>query len=182
MADAQQWPPFEVQQSLQRLSDLQSLVKSLHELQDCRNEDVVSNLARLLVVRCSGHLEVVSSSCILSFIERHSESVVSDYARNQYKKWQNPTPDNLKNLLSSISNIAREEFSSYMSTERATIDLSAEIGSMVKERGKIAHGDNDSVTPRKALQFYQDTVQVSYWFTEYFKPLGKADNSLCRRQ
>lgn len=181
MTEVQEWPPHEVQQSMQRLDDLEGLVQSLLEQQESCNDDVVSSLAKLLVIRCSGHLEVTSSSCILCFIERHSESVVSDYARSQYKKWQNPNPDNLKRILSSISNVASVAFSSYMANGKDTVDLSAEIGSMVKERGKIAHGDNDSVTPRKALQFYRATLQVSDWFIDYFRPSGDADNSLCKQ-
>lgn len=181
MTEVQEWPPYEVQQSLQRLDDLGDLVKSLLEQQGSCNEDIISNLAKLLVIRCSGHLEVTSSSCVLCFIERHSEPVVSDYARSLYKRWQNPNPNNLNKILSSVSNIASGAFSIYMANGKDTIDLSAEIGSMVKERGKIAHGDNDSVTPRKALRFYRATLQVSAWFIDYFRPSGDADNSLCKQ-
>ena len=44
MTEVQEWPPYDVQQSLQRLDDLECLVRSLLEQQGSCNEDIISKI------------------------------------------------------------------------------------------------------------------------------------------
>lgn len=170
------WPPYKVQQSERRLAELHATLSDAMEHEESDSDaDLSSYLAKLLVVRSSGHLEVVSSSCLLAFFERHSEPVAANYIQTTYRTWKSPKPEDLKSTLAHMAPAAKEDFSSFLKNDKDGIDLSSEIGSMVSERGKISHGENDSITPNKALRYYISTMKLSKWFVEYFEPNGKAD-------
>lgn len=170
------WPPHKVQQSLQRLRDLKQLLDKKQAEKQADDDAVTSNLAKLLVVCCSGHLEVVSSSCIIEFMSRHADPLVSEYVHSQYKTWQSPKLEQLKKTLSSVSKTIANDFEDFLSKDSYGKDnFLSEIGSLVDQRNRISHGDNDSVTERKAFQYYDAMNKISDWFISYFQPSGSAD-------
>lgn len=168
------WPPYLVAQSSNRLRELKETVDRISSLKDEAYDDVLAGLAYLLVVRCSGHLEVVSSNCFISYMSRHSKDVVSSYIENSYKDWQKANLENLKKLLSHVSDDVSKSFVEFLENHGST-DSKSELGSLIKERGLISHGKNSSVTFRKALDYYDLSVCISDWFIECFRPDGLAD-------
>lgn len=174
MCAVETWPPYTVTQSANRLKELKETVDKISSLKDESFDDVLSGLAYLLVVRCSGHLEVVSSRCFISYMSRHSKDVVSSYIENSYKDWQKANLENLKKLLSHVSDDVTNRFLEFLESNEST-DLKSELGSLIKERSLISHGKNSSVTFRKALDYYNLTVCISDWFIRCFQPDGLAD-------
>lgn len=167
------WPPNEARQSLSNLLSLRDLLSKCFKEND-RYFDQVPELAKLLVIRSCGHLEVVSTSCFLAFVDRHSNSVVSGYVSQTYRSWTSPEPKNLRNLLNRLSKKSGEQFAAFLELQGQ--EFSSELGSLVDKRKKIAHGQNENVTARTALQYCAEAVAVGEWFVEYFRPNGDADD------
>lgn len=170
------WPPFKLKKSRERVEELSQNVTHMAESRSEANQYILSELSRLLVVRCSGHLEVTFSECFLSFVSRHSRTTVSNYVSKTFKAWQNPKPENISKALEHIDPVFKQDFRDFIDANGGV--LSSDIGSMVSERCKVSHGDNDTVTFRRAKQYCESALTVSDWIIEYFKPNGNADASV----
>lgn len=172
MPDAEKWPPYTVIRSENRLKELHSVIEHL-KIDADPADPAITELSRLLVVRSCGHLETTFSCCFLKYIERHASKTVADYVEGTFKKWQSPKPDNIKNNLRKMSPAIEERLRNFLTQDGR--DYSAELGSLVNERDRISHGDNDRVTIRSSENYYKIALEISEWFLAEFSPGGAAD-------
>lgn len=173
------WPPYEVDRSRERLDSLFGITEQLLSDGGDSVEQILPEISRLLVVRCSGHIETTLSCCFLAFVARHSKSVIAGYIEGTYKKWQNPKPEYIKQLFHKVSPELELSFAAFLNNDDTNYGSS--LGSLVSERDKISHGDNDRVTARSAMNYYRVTIAITDWLLLTFEPEGKADELVKQR-
>ena len=167
------WPPHIVRGSRERIEELRDTVLDLADMRSDDNQYIISELSRMLVVRCSGHLEVTFSECFLAFVERHSKSTICNYVNKTFRNWQNPSPKSMRDALKNIDEELSSVFFDFVNADGGA--LSSDVGTMVQQRCRISHGDNDQVTFRMSQRYCEAALTVSEWIVECFKPNGRAD-------
>lgn len=174
------WPPQEVLRSTADIEELHDLISSNRDKHINPNENEL--LARFLIVRCTGHIEIVSTECFLDFLVRRSNHPVGEYLRESYLSWQTPNRDNLGKTLKRASSGLSDEFQSFLKTDDGGIRIGERLTALTKARAAIAHGKNTTITVSTALDYYDFTLRFSDWFQNSFRPGGLADNIVdCKR-
>ena len=178
MSSTQTWPPQEVIRSRSDLDELYDLVASNRKRRV--NSDDNEMLARFLILRCCGHIEIITTECFLGFLTRRSSQPVTEYLRSSYLSWQTPNADNLKKTLNKASSNLCSMLADYLKTEFGSTNskVSEKLSELTRTRGAIAHGKNTPVTAEKSLELYTFTIDFSDWYINFFKPGGQAE-TLC---
>lgn len=78
------------------------------------------------------------------------------------------TPKQLQDFLGSFDLAWGEELASYLAEDDGA--RANDLGALVAARKKIAHGDGEQVTTRKALQWSSTADDVSGWLVRRFDP------------
>ena len=131
-------------------------------------ETLVEWLARLLVVRSCGYLEQVVREIALGYIAQRSGGYVEAFAVSWVPEGKNPWPDYLvrwvgrfdKNLADDLDDLLEDD------DER----LRREVSFLVDRRNRIAHGLNEGIGGRKALDLKNVACEMAEWFTIQFDP------------
>ena len=165
MPTAVVWPSQFLQNQDKKFRGLLALVE--HPPADIPDE-VTQALARFLVVRTCGYLEKTVQQCCIEYVERKSGSRVRSFARSWLDRLTNPDPDRLQALVArfdpALSADLRDLF------DRDDGELRREISLLVEKRNKIAHGENEGIGARKALDLAVHARTVSDWFVLNFNP------------
>jgi hypothetical protein len=161
------WPPLEVVALERRLNELAELVGSKNEH---ISEEVRSWLARLLLVRSCGYLEQVVVEVQRAYVRGKSGGLVRSFALTWLERTRNPTPDTLLESLGRFDSDLRDDFQNFL--EREDSRLHRELSFLVDRRNKIAHGMNESITPRKSLAMKEVAVEIADWFILRLRPAG----------
>jgi hypothetical protein len=160
-----QWPPKLVS-SLER--SLQQLAKSVRELPSQRSDDEQVWLSRFLVVRTCGYLEQVIYETARDYVREKSGGLVRSFASSWLAKTRNPTPDNMLELVGRFDAGLERDLREMLEADQG--HLYREISFLVDRRNKIAHGLNESVNTRKALDLLNETEKIAEWFIANLKP------------
>jgi hypothetical protein len=151
------WPPRGVPQSE---SSLNSLVEAV-SAPDGRSSDEQMWLTRFLVVRACGYLEQVVNTCAVAHVEARSGGTVRTFALSWLSRSQNPSHENLLNLIRRFDGDIRDELSSML--EENSGELKHELSALVTQRHKIAHGLNEGMGARRALELVDTAKHVADW-------------------
>jgi hypothetical protein len=162
------WPPLEITRIEQKLNELAALLED--EIREEPSGPVPAWLARLLVVRSCGFLEQVVLIVSQTFVTESSWGYVRTFARSAIPVSRNPSPEK---LLEWVGRFATE----WEVDLRTTLDddderLGRELAFLVDRRNKIAHGLNEGITGRKALDLKIVAGEVADWFLLRFNPTG----------
>ncbi|MCK9897207.1 HEPN domain-containing protein [Frankia sp. AgB32] len=163
---AEVWPPTETRIILDRLSELAALVQDQARVAD--NQEVVSWLARLLVIRSCGYLEQTVAGTFRAYTGRLSYGHVRNFSLGWLDRTQNPTPAALETLAGRFDQGLRQELSALLDADDGR--LRRELATLVDRRNRIAHGLNESVGVRKALELHGVACEVADWFILRFGP------------
>ena len=175
MPDNYDWPTTEYLNSLSDLKDFEQLLSS--DLGRADLIDEVDALGKYLIIRSCGHIEIASSECVLSFLERHTNKSLDKYIRSTYKTYRSPNVDNLSDSLKKIGKSVFEDFKTYMSEQQSSNGEknSDTLKQLVDARNKIAHGKSIVETQKDSLIYSVFAEELGRWYEEYFKPGGNAD-------
>ena len=159
------WPSLPITNLKSSLNDVRGLVATPAHGQ---NDDVTRALSSLLVVRASGYLEQVVIECFRAYTNSKSISRVAAFAVSWISYGQNPTPGKLEDLIRKMDGDWAHELSGLFDDDDQR--LRREISLLVDKRNKIAHGQQEGISARKALSLADDAVDVADWFVDRFDP------------
>jgi len=159
------WPP---QDLIPLERGLDELANSIRERPRDRTDDEQIWLTRYLVVRSCGYLEQVLYSTTISHIEHSSGGTAKSYALSWLSRSINPTPDNVHTTLGRFDPSMAAEFKIWLDDNRG--ELNNELSSLVARRHGIAHGLNEGMGSRRALELYIVCKQVADWLILRLNP------------
>lgn len=165
MTSRSSWPPYGVGPLL---GGLNQLANCIAESDDRLHDDERIWLTRFFVVRTCGYLEQVVFDTARAYIDAKSGGPVRTFARSWIEKSRNPTPDNLLALVGRFDNNMREELSDLL--DENDRELYREISFLVDRRNKIAHGLNEGLGSRRALELKTHAERVADWFILRLNP------------
>lgn len=160
------WPPVEVTRNHLRLVELGELLEDA--MRKGESELVSGWLARLLVVRSCGYLEQVVAEVARGFILKRSGGLVRSFAHAAIPAAKNPWPESLLDWVGRFDRSLQDDLRDVFDEDDQR--LRRELGLLVDRRNKIAHGLNEGVTERKALNLQIVACEVADWFVLRFNP------------
>lgn len=132
------------------------------------NEDIVRELARFLVIRSCGFLEQVSTECCKYYIRQKSDPRSSSFASSWLERTRNPSPENLIDLVRRFDPAWSDELRQVLDEDDER--LRREASFLVDRRNRIAHGENERVSARKAIDLCEVSQEITDWFLQRFDP------------
>jgi hypothetical protein len=100
-----------------------------------------ADFARYLCVLLTGYLEKAISELLIQHARQQSSAAIQRYVRSSLERFQNPSVGKIINLFEKFSEDWRDDLKGFLVDERA-----AAIGSVLKERNRIAHGDDSDIS------------------------------------
>ena len=159
------WPP----------QDLAPLEKTLDELAESvrnppkgRSDDEQIWLTRFLIVRSCGYLEQVLYESTIGHIEYRAGGTARAYALSWLSRSINPSPENVLRTLGRFDAMIADEFQDWLSDNGG--ELNNELSSLVARRNGIAHGLNEGMGSRRALDLYSVCKLVADWLILRLNP------------
>jgi hypothetical protein len=159
------WPPPGV---VQRRGDLLSVQKTLRTFDFAADLFAEQCMARYLTVRSAGYLEAVRDDVSDEFCAVRSPLEVVNRVRHHLRIGLGVTPQQLITFVGSF----RAEWSTELELFLSEDDnlRKNRLGALVAARKKIAHGDGESVTTRKALSWAETADEIGDWLIKRFDP------------
>lgn len=164
---AQQWPPWAVTSSRAELDRLASALKD----RDSKVHPVEwsSWLARLLVVRSCGFVELSLRETLRGYVDGASGGFVRSFSLSYLERTPNPNPGAVSALLGRFDPSLGDEFQLHIAKDDSRLKRELEL--MVDRRNKIAHGESENITQSKSLTLYGAACEVSDWFVLRLNPI-----------
>lgn len=135
---------------------------------DVMDDDITRNLARFLVVRSCGFLEQVAEDRCIAYLTAKSHPRVVAFGTSWFGTGRNPTPGNLVKLVGRFDPSWGQSLQDLFDKDDEL--LKREIAFLVDRRNKIAHGRNEGIATRKALDLAASATEVAGWFIDYVDP------------
>ncbi|MCV7179545.1 HEPN domain-containing protein [Mycolicibacterium sphagni] len=159
------WPPHEVHQSKRRLIQLRDTVDRLAPETD---DDIKSSLARFLAVRSCGHIEFTFDECLSQYASVKAHPNIANYIREGLFTGRNPRPGVLVERLRTLNQEWANDLELFLHEDDKL--RARELSLLVDRRNGISHGQNEGLTPRKALDLVKLALDVADWITERLHP------------
>lgn len=158
------WPPWVVSSSEKRLDDLVEAVRS----DDSRDMDEQIWLTRFLVVCACGYLEQVVQQVVTGYIHGRVTGTVKSFSLSWMGKSRNPSPENLLDIVGRFDGDWRDELQAMLDANDG--HLNQELLMLISRRNQIAHGLNEGLNSRKAIELVLVSKQLADWFVRRFDP------------
>lgn len=158
------WPPREVTALERRLDELVEVVMDDHE----RSIDEQGYLARFLVIRASGYLEQVAYETLRGHLSVRSNGMVRSFSLSWIERSRNPSAYNLLEIVGRLDATLRNDLDALLDADDAR--MKRELGYLLHCRNLIAHGMNESVGTRRALDLVDLTKELADWFIRRLNP------------
>lgn len=159
------WPPSELRQLERGLDDLADAVKNPPSH---RTDDEQIWLTRLLLVRSCGYLEQVMHQCVTRHLEWKSGGTARSYALSWLERSINPSIANVARTLGRFDQSMADEFERLLDDNDS--ELRRELAILVAKRHGIAHGLNDGLGSRRALELYGVAKYTADWLILTLSP------------
>lgn len=157
------WPPWEVEQSRERLCALRSVVDQVGV-----SEEVQGPLARFLTVRSCGHVEFTFDQCLSEFASRNSHPAIAAHVKVGLFRGRNPRPHDVADRMRVLQSKWGDELDEALDENDGY--WRRELALLVDRRNSIAHGQNEGVTTRKAIDLAGVALDIGDWITVRLKP------------
>ncbi len=158
------WPPYPLGSLEQNLDALANAVR----IQGDRTDDEQIWLTRFLVVRSCGYIEQVAHQCTIAHIEAKSGATVRAFALSWMSRSRNPSPENLLQLLGRFDTNLMNEFTEMLDENDS--ELRRDLSVLVVRRHGIAHGLNEGLGSRRALELVAVAKYVADWLILVLNP------------
>lgn len=166
MAEIARWPPAVVVSLRQSLDELAELVIQVNRQGDADRE--ASWLARLLVIRSCGFLEQVVLQVGLELTHGKSGGPVRNFSLSWIPSHQNPSPERILDWVGRFDPAWSAELREVLDAEDE--EVRRELSLLVDRRNRIAHGLNEGIGVKKALELKETASTVADWFVLRFNP------------
>lgn len=159
------WPSLHIVNLERALDDLEHLVDAPpHDQPD----EISRAMARFLVVRTCGFIEqVIEESCRAYMISKATPAVAR-FGSSWLGRGMNPSPERMIALVNRFDTVWGTELEDLLKADDEF--LARELAFLVDRRNKIAHGLNEGIGARKALDLKSAAVSVTDWFILRFNP------------
>lgn len=147
------WPPQAVSQKRVEQRQLYQVVENF----DGPSEVQIA-LSRFLVIRTAGYVESVRDELASAHAERTAAPRVHHRVRQSLSSGLGVKPKQLEDFLGSFDREWRSTFSNRI--DAGDMRLRNNLGALVSDRGKIAHGHGEQVTIRKALTWADSAEEI----------------------
>jgi hypothetical protein len=164
VARTQRWPPVSLGLLEKQLDQLVEAVKTPGD----RSVDEQVWLTRFLVIRTCGYLEQVVHTTVTDHLWNTCGGTARSFALSWMNKSRNPSLDNLYRIIGRLDDKMLDELETLLESDNGA--LKEQISSLVGRRNGIAHGLNDGLSSRKALEMVEDAKQVASWFILNLEP------------
>lgn len=164
------WPPWSILSLETRLDLLAEAVRQppVRQPNDRDDDQIQIWLTRFLVVRTCGYLEQVVQESVISHLHSTAGGTVKSFALSWMAKSRNPSPDNLLDIVGRFDGSWRIELQELLDADDRF--LYRELAMLVQRRHQIAHGLNEGIGPRKALDLVTVAKTLADWFIRRFNP------------
>ncbi len=159
------WPSLRLSNLERSLSRVAALVE---QPSTGEADDVTRALSRFLVIRTCGHLERTVQECCRAYLDNKSFGRVKDFSHSWLKRFDNPTPERLLELVGRFDSSLKGELEALFDENDG--ELRREIGLLLVKRNAIAHGENEGIGSRKALELLNYSKILTDWFIRNFDP------------
>lgn len=165
MSWAGAWPSPILKQSRDSLIDLYALVDAGSA---SGSDTVLAQLSRLLVIRATGHIEFTLEQSLVHFASAKSHPHVANYILSTVFHGRTVKPHIFLERIKDIDGSWAEELTSFLNEDDQL--LYRELAFMVDRRNKLAHGQNQGIGVRKALDLANVALVIGDWLTETIDP------------
>lgn len=162
------WPPATVVSLQQSLDELAELVEEIRRKGDPDAEREAGWLARFLVVRSCGYLEQVIAEVAQGLAEARAGGVIRSFALSWLPPTRNPSPEQILQWVGRFNAAWSAELEELLMANDE--ELNRELSLLLDRRNRIAHGLNEGITVRKALDLKHTACTLSDWFILRFNP------------
>ena len=159
------WPSLPIQNLEKSLDSLVLLVRD----HDPSDDEIMAQLARFLVVRISGYLEQVIEECCKAYLKSKSSPEAASFGESWLGRGRNPRPGALREFVKKFDNQNWIDDLEALLNENDE-DIHRQLAFLVASRNKIAHGESESVTVRKALDLVDPAKRTAEWFISTLDP------------
>jgi len=156
------WPTIEMRD---RLSDLQNTATELRALKPGSGL-IELCVARYLIIRSAGYLETIRDDSAEYFVQATSHPFAVNKINLHLRRGLSAAPNDLIDFTKSFSPTWSADLKAKMAKDEQR--LSQAIGSLVKTRKLIAHGQSDSVNRGQALEWAKAAEELGAWFIDTF--------------
>lgn len=125
-------------------------------------------LTRFYVVRACGYLEQVVKETVTAHIEARAGGTVRTFALSWLTRSRTPSPENLCEVLGRLDGNMRHDLEDYLDAEDGHVRR--ELSLLVHRRHHIAHGLNEGLGTKKALELGQLAKDLADWFIRVLNP------------
>jgi hypothetical protein len=165
MTKSVRWPP----QDLGRLERaLDELAEAVRDRPKYRSDDEQVWLVRFLVVRSCGYLEQVMHLCAMGHLQELSHGTARSYSLSWLARSINPSVENIRNTMGRFDAGFVDEFDTMLAADHGA--LANDLGALVTKRHAIAHGANDGLGDRRALDLYEMAKKLADWMMRRLNP------------
>lgn len=164
-ASSHGWPPASIRQ---RQIDHLALEQVVRQLPQTTPDLVERSLVRYLVVRSAGLLESVRDDAASLYCQRVGPARLHRRVASGLGGGLGVHPRQLLDFIGSFDGTWRDGLQLLLEEEDGR--RSNDLGALVNARKKIAHGDGDQVTARKALQWSATATELAKWLIKCFDP------------
>jgi hypothetical protein len=158
MTKSVRWPPSE----LARLeASLDELAESVREKPENRSDQEQAWLVKFLIVRSCGYMEQVMHICATGHLREKSYGTAKSYSLSWLSRSINPSAENILSTLGRFDAEFADEFREMLDKDNGS--LANDLGALITKRHAIAHGENEGLGARRALDLYETAKQVADW-------------------
>lgn len=159
------WPPASIRQ---RQKDHGELEQAVRQLTQATPDLIERSMARYLVIRSAGLVESVRDDAASLYSQRVGHPRLHRRISTGLNVGLGVSPKQLLEFVASFDGDWRDELQILLDENDAR--RSNHLGALVAARKKIAHGDGDQVTARKALQWSETAAELAGWVITRFDP------------
>lgn len=158
------WPPWNVT-SLER--QLDSLAAAVRTPGDRPDEEQIW-LTRFLVVRACGYLEQAVHEVVIGHLRSRSAGMIRSFSVSWMSRSRNPSPENLLEVVGRFDTSMQHELEQKLNADDGMVRR--ELSLLVHRRHHIAHGENEGLGSRKALDLVDLAKDLADWFILALRP------------
>jgi len=121
------------------------------------DEEFQSHFAKYICILCSGFMENAVELIYSDFIKRitTSEELIL-FIESNLQKILNPNSEKLKNIVETFNKSWKKDLNDFLQID----EKSAALNYIIKQRHKIAHGEDSLVTLGKIRDYHLKTVEI----------------------
>ena len=119
--------------------------------------EMQSHWARYLCIRVSGFLEFAVSTMYKNYAKDKAAPFVVNYVNKQLSGFQNPNMEKILNITRAFSADWAKEIELELDNNS---EIKDSIDSIVKNRNKIAHGENVGITYSRIKSYYENALKL----------------------